>query len=86
MSDFEKKVSEFQKNLEMLASQARLAAKKIAELSKEKESLKAQIEFLQADNERARAVLSENDKLRKDKIWVQNKIDKLAKKIDAIGL
>lgn len=86
VEDFEVKLSDFRRNLEVLSEKVRKASEIIAELKRERASLRAEIDFIREENKQARLLISKNEKLEKDKILVQNKIDKILKKIETVGV
>lgn len=76
--DFSRILENFKKETEALAAEA------IRALKRERDNLKSELEFLRAENQNARLVLSENEKLNREKIWTQNHLEKLLKKLQSL--
>jgi ABC-type Zn uptake system ZnuABC Zn-binding protein ZnuA len=84
--DFEKNLGKFLKEIEGLLSDARRAAEMINQLKKERAALLAEIDFLREENKNARALIAENERLSREKIWTQNRLEKILKKINSLNI
>ncbi len=84
--DFAKNLDKFIKEIDALVSDAARAAQTIERLQKERTALLKEIEFLKEENKNARALITENDRLLKEKIWTQNRLEKILKKINSLNI
>jgi SMC interacting uncharacterized protein involved in chromosome segregation len=82
--DFSKIIDTFREKMEALASDVSKAASVIRELKRERDNLKAELEFLRVENQNARVIMAENEKLNKDRTWTLNHLEKILKKLQVL--
>ncbi len=86
MEDFEAKINSLKQSMMALSHKVKAAAKFIEDLKSQRDALKSELEFLREENKQSRLLISENEKLMRDRIWTQNRIEKIYKKIEAAGI
>lgn len=84
--DFEEKLASFKQRLDELSEKVRRAAEVISQLKTQRDNLRVELDFLREENKQARVIISENEKLQKNQIWIENKMKKILKKLEAAGI
>jgi len=73
-------------SLEFLGKRVNDAVKKIKSLEGERERLLGELAILEKENNRARMVLHENEKLKSDHEKIQNRLSRLFTKIEHVKI
>ncbi len=69
--------------IDLLEKKVRQAAQEIVSLRQERDKLKAELEFLRAEQKRIQHVITENESLRDERRSVSVRIEKILRKIGA---
>jgi len=71
--------------LDILEKKVHLAAEQLIKLRQEKQKLQAELEFLEEENRKAKLLLHDSGKWQEQKKAVSTRIEKILKRLNAVG-
>jgi hypothetical protein len=72
--------------LEVLEKKVQLAAELLLKLRQDKQKMQSEIDYLEEENRKARLLSQENSKWQENKKAIGSRIEKILKKLNALGV